>query len=343
MEHRNSTVMTSSGSIRSDRAAICSTRSRTSSSTAGTSSASVRGRSSRSTSSARTCPASCGWPKASRSTTARSSLQPRRLADLRVDRATRSADLIEAVARRARARGAVGRRDEPDGAVHRRRPHDRSDELADTVHFVLPVRRRDRARARSDAARALRRPRHARRLHARDVAGARQAGRRARRLRRSSVHDRRRGSGVSPRSAATRRSRSEFFARYIQGREVADYARAARARGSRRCASAIPGARGGATCGSSHAHGCARRRASAADTRRLTRPGSTRTTSCGSWTARGLPVARRCGRGAARHKPGDTIAVAFVDRTGVAKTAKVDARRGSACSSSCRSNRRPAR
>ena len=42
MEHRNSTVMTVAGVDRRDRAAICSTRSRTSSSTAGTSSASGR-------------------------------------------------------------------------------------------------------------------------------------------------------------------------------------------------------------------------------------------------------------------------------------------------------------
>ena len=59
------------GRLRAARDAICSTPSRTSSSTAGTSSASGRRGSSRSTSIARTCPASCGSPKGSRSTTVR--------------------------------------------------------------------------------------------------------------------------------------------------------------------------------------------------------------------------------------------------------------------------------
>ena len=85
MEHRNSTVITVGRLDCRDARRICSTPSRTSSSTAGTSSASGRRGSSRSTSIARTCPASSGWPKASRSTTGRwrcsarsSSTSPRR-------------------------------------------------------------------------------------------------------------------------------------------------------------------------------------------------------------------------------------------------------------------------
>ena len=73
MEHRNSTVVASPASFKNPQAArrAARHRRRTSSSTPGTSSASVRRRSSRSTSKRPTCPASCGSPKASRSTTAR--------------------------------------------------------------------------------------------------------------------------------------------------------------------------------------------------------------------------------------------------------------------------------
>ena len=88
MEHRNSTVITVAGIDRARRDAICSTPSRTSSSTAGTSSASARRRSSRSTSIARTCPASSGSPKASRSTTARWRCSARGLVDLASTAAT---------------------------------------------------------------------------------------------------------------------------------------------------------------------------------------------------------------------------------------------------------------
>ena len=103
---------------------------------------------------------------------------------------------------------------------------DRSHELGEHVHLVLSVRRRDRARAGSDAARAVGRPSHARRLHARDVARARQAGRRARRLRRSvRTRSRRRRSRGSRKSAATRRSRATSSAATSSGREAADYAR----------------------------------------------------------------------------------------------------------------------
>ena len=85
---------------------------------------------------------------------------------------------------------------------------DRSHELVEHGHLVLPVRRRDRAGARSVAARSHRRPRHARRLHARDVAHVRQARRQRAKatsiIRTRSPTPRRR----SPRSAATARSRT---------------------------------------------------------------------------------------------------------------------------------------
>ena len=76
-----------------------------------------------------------------------------------------------------------------------------------------------------DAARPQRRPRVARRLHAGDVAQVRQAGRQPRRLRRSSLHHRATPRRRWPRSAATRAFARDFFARYIQGHDVADYAR----------------------------------------------------------------------------------------------------------------------
>ena len=72
MEHRNSTVVAAPTSFKNPRHRPRRARTpcRTSSSTRGTSSASGRSRSSRSTSKRPTCPASCGWRKASRSTTA---------------------------------------------------------------------------------------------------------------------------------------------------------------------------------------------------------------------------------------------------------------------------------
>ena len=86
--------------------------------------------------------------------------------------------------------------------------HHRSHQLVDDGDFVLPVRRRDRAGARSDAARSQRRQDLARRLHARDVEDLRQAWRQPRRATsiiptRSPTPKRR-----WPRSAATRRSRA---------------------------------------------------------------------------------------------------------------------------------------
>ena len=70
MEHRNSTVITSSGSIRASRDNLLDTVAHEFF-IAGMSSAFVRDRSNRSISNASTCPASCGWPKVSRSTTVR--------------------------------------------------------------------------------------------------------------------------------------------------------------------------------------------------------------------------------------------------------------------------------
>ena len=136
-------------------------------------------------------------------------LQRAGLVDLASTARTLRPSSIESGRRQPGPSGALGRRDEPDGAVHRRRPHRRSHELVEHRHLVLPVRRRDRARARPDAARALRRPRHARRLHARDVAHATASRAAPRRLRRSSLHDRRcrsdagRGQRRPARSRAT--------------------------------------------------------------------------------------------------------------------------------------------
>ena len=123
MEHRNSTVITAAGIDRRGRARICSTRSRTSSSTAGTSSASGRRGSSRSISIARTSRASCGWPKASRSTTVRWRCSARSSWTSRPRARTFGRPRSRRVARRPGPSRALGRRDEPHGAVHRRRPH----------------------------------------------------------------------------------------------------------------------------------------------------------------------------------------------------------------------------
>ncbi len=87
---------------------------------------------------------------------------------------------------------ALGGGNEPHGAIHRRRPLNRSHELVRDGHLVLPVRRRDRAGAGSDAARSQRRPALARRFHAGNVEDVRQTGRQSRGLRRPSVHDYRR-------------------------------------------------------------------------------------------------------------------------------------------------------
>ena len=91
-------------------------------------------------------------------------------------------------------------------------------------HLVLRLRRRDCSRARPDAAGTHRRPGVARRLHESDVAGSRRAGRR-----------RARGSSIVRIRSQTQRLvlrevsgdpafARDFFARFIQGRELADYA-----------------------------------------------------------------------------------------------------------------------
>ena len=180
-------------SIARGRDQICSTPSRTSSFTAGTSSASARRVSSRSTSIARTSPASSGWPKGSRSTTARwrcsapgswISRRPLR----RFDR------LIEACLE-PRSPGALGRRDEPHGAVHRRRPRDRSRRtgrstvisyypFGGAIALALDLTLRDRSDGRlslDDFMRAM-------------WTTYGKPGGTPRRLRRSPVHDRRRRS-----------------------------------------------------------------------------------------------------------------------------------------------------
>ncbi len=108
----------------------------------------------------------------------------------------------------AGARRPLGGGHEPHGAVHRRRPADRSHELVEHRHLVLSVRRRHRARARSYAARAVGRPGDARRLTCARC-GACTASRAARAKATSTVRTRwptpKRGS---PRSAATARSRA---------------------------------------------------------------------------------------------------------------------------------------
>ena len=71
MEHRNSTVITSSGAIGVGDAAVARTRSPTSSSTRGTSNGSARPRWSPSISRTSTCPANCGWPRDSPATPSR--------------------------------------------------------------------------------------------------------------------------------------------------------------------------------------------------------------------------------------------------------------------------------
>ena len=227
MEHRNSTVMTSSATHSRRPRAACSARWRTSSSTAGTSSASARATSSRSISIARTCRASCGSPKASRSTTARWCCSAR-ASSTWPTRGTRSRDLVDIVVAGPGAIGAVGRRDEPHGAVHRRRPGrsigptGRNTVISyypfgGAIALALDLTLRDRSDGRitlDDFMRAMWR------VHGKP-GGSREGyvdrpytiGGRARR-----------GSRKSAAIAAFAR---DFFDRYIRGREVADYARAA--------------------------------------------------------------------------------------------------------------------
>ena len=172
-------------------------------------------------------------------------------------------------------------------------------------HLVLSVRRRDRAGARPDAARPERRPRLARRLHARDVAHVRQAGRQPRRLRRSSVHDRRRRGDAGGGQRRSRRSRATSSPATSRATTSPTTRACSRAPASP-CASATPGrawlgdlrleSRGGARV-------AVARGADLADLRRRPRSGrraAARSTASAS-TAQDDRV-----RGPARHKPGDT-------------------------------------
>ena len=138
--------------------------------------------------------------------------------------------LVESVSQGAGAARAIGRGDEPDGAVHRRRPHNRSDELVRDRDLVLPVRRRDRAGARSDAARSLRRP-----SSRSTTSCARCGGRTASRAAAAKVTSivRTRSTDAEATLAEVSGDRAfahDFFARYIQGHDVADYRASAGAR-----------------------------------------------------------------------------------------------------------------
>ena len=226
MEHRNSTVITSPGRFGPASGDLLSTPSRTSFFTAGMSSASVRDRSSRSISNAPTCLASCGWPKASPQYYGPLVLSRAGLEDLGSTR-RRFGDLIETVTMNP------GREVRSAEEMSRMAPFTDGGQTIDRTNWsntyisYYPFGGAI-ALALDLSLRGGRRPRHARRFHARDVARARQTGG-ARRLRRSSLHARRcraRLAEVSGDAAFAR----EFFARYIHGREVPDYAKLLQAR-----------------------------------------------------------------------------------------------------------------
>ena len=323
MEHRNSTVMTVVGLDSRRPRAACSTRWRTSSSTAGTSSASARGRSSRSISSGRTCRASCGSPKASRSTTARSSLQRAGLADLPSTRRRRSPSFVEsavvAAGRAVRSAEEMSRMAAfTDGGRT-----DRSHELADTyisyypfggaIALALDLTLRERSDGRvtlDDFMRAMWR------VHGKP-GGAREGyvdrpytvGRR-----RSAAGggQRRRGVRRATSSAATSTATRSPTTRALLAR--AGFALQPRSRGTRlvgrppaRAARRPP----------------ADRRFSSPPTPPPMPPASIRTTSSVSWAMPASTCAEDVVAAVQRHQPGDRIAVAYVDRTGVEKTTTV--------------------
>ena len=278
----------------------------------------------------RTCRASSGWPKASRSTTGRSRCSARSsstcASTARHVRRARSRRVVDGPGQLVRSAEEMSRM-APfiDGG----RAIDRTN-WSTHVHLVLPVRRRDRAGARSDAARAHRRPAVARRLHARDVARA-TASRAARREgyvdRPYTIAD---AEATLAEVSGDRAFARDFFARYIQGHEVADYAAAARARRLRRAQAARRDAPGSATCASNRATAGASPR-SFRRPGRFTRPASTKTTSCSRSTGSGSASDGDIAAVLQRHKPGDTVAVVFVDRTGSAEESERDAGRGSTC------------
>ena len=119
-----------------------------------------------------------------------------------------------------------------------------------TYTLVLSVWRRHRARARSHAARSLGQPRHARRFHAGHVARPRQAWRRPRRRRRPPVHVGRRRSAAG--GSQRRRGRSPPISSIdsFVAATSPTTRRCSLARGSRSARAARDGP-GGATSGSS--------------------------------------------------------------------------------------------
>ena len=312
MEHRNSTVMTRQpvdcGRPRSD----CSTPSRTSSFTAGTSSASARRVSSRSTSIARTCPASCGWPKGSRSTTDRWRCSRAGLVDL-ASTASTLTDLVEAVSspghlvRSAEEMSRMAAFIDGGRAVDARTgrsPVISYYPFGGAIALALDLTLRDRTDGRlslDDFMRAMWR-----------TFGKPGGAREGYVDRPYTIAD---AEATLASVSGDRAFARDFFARYIQGHDVADYARllaragfAVRKRNAGRRLARRPAARARATA-----------RGSPISSRR---PGpsiaraSTRTMSCGSSTA-----SRSTGEGdlsavLRQHKPGDSVSMAFADRTG---------------------------
>ena len=227
----------------------CSARWRTSSSTTGTSSGFARATSSRSISIARTCRATCGWPRASREYYGPLALQRAGLASL-AETGHTFGDLVDIVLDRAGTVGAFRRRDEPHGAVHRRRPNrsiaptgpTRSSRITRTA---APLRSRWISRCAIGPTAAPRSTTSCARCGACTASPA--ASREGYVDRPYTTDDAQaRLAEVSGDAAFAR----DFFDRYIRGREVADYARLLQRAGfvgqeARRAA-----APGGATCAS---------------------------------------------------------------------------------------------
>ena len=255
----------------------CSTRSRTSSSTAGTSSASGRGRSSRSISKRANMSGELWLAEGFTQYYGPLTLQPRR------PRRSARRPQRRSPARRqpscsdpGHARALRGR-DEPDGAVHRRRPPiDRTNwsntyisyyPFGGAIALALDLTLRDRSDGRvtlDDFMRAMWR------VHGKP--GGSRPGYVDR-----PVHDRRRRSaagGGERRSPAFAR---DFFARYIQGHEVADYARLLRASRASSLRKRVRAAPGSASCSLNRprrrAASTALARAGHADLRRRPRSG----------------------------------------------------------------------
>ena len=149
------------------------------------------------------------------------------LAELSRDRPRPCGRLINSGRARARARQVrIGGGDEPDGALHRRRPHHRSHQLVATPSSPT-IRSAARLRLALDLTLrdTQRRPRHARRFHARDVARVRQAGRQPRGLRRPPYTIDDAEATLAEVSRRRRRSRATSSRATSDGHEVADYSR----------------------------------------------------------------------------------------------------------------------